>query len=206
MSFDLTQNLALCSNRSKLLEEEGSEQAARPETAGTYKTARSELTNVEQKQASEYPAYLPFTVRKLRRVVVEGKGDLSYKTLADLQQMIRQHYIDRAAMKSETDQLNAKRNEVNVRTDAILAPLEEAHITNLAALKQDRADFESECDQKVGVQQEAVNAKMREQQKEQSLLVDVQKEFEFAVKEKDDVVARVSIHRVCLFAESIEDE
>ena len=48
----------------------------------------------------EYPAYLPFAIKKLRKIVVEGKGDMSYKTLLDLQELIRQHVADRMAMVS----------------------------------------------------------------------------------------------------------
>jgi hypothetical protein len=185
------------SNRAKLLEEDYTK-PVRPQTAGTYKTARSQLTNVELKQASEYPIYLPFTARKLRRVVVEGKGDLSYKTLADIQQMIRQHYIDRAAMKAETEQLNAKTHEVNIRTDLALKPLEEAHSKEKVTLKEDREDFESGANKRLAAQQEALNAKIREQELNNKELLGTQREFEFAVKEKDDIVSRVSVNRVSL--------
>ena len=65
-------------NRRILLESEsGDSTVCRPTTAGTYRTDQSALNYIELKQASEYTQYLPWTLRKLKRVVVEGKGDLS---------------------------------------------------------------------------------------------------------------------------------
>ena len=65
-------------NRRILLESEsGDSKVCRPTTAGTYRTDQSALNYIELKQASEYTQYLPWTLHKLKRVVVEGKGDLS---------------------------------------------------------------------------------------------------------------------------------
>ena len=180
-------------NRRKLLEQDKDDkQAFEPPAAATYRTTQSALLAVEQKQAFEYPSHLPWTARKLRRVVVEGKGDLSYKTLEDLERKIVQHRVDQAAMRKETEELNKEVEETNARVDEALIPLEDTHAEELEKLLQEREDYEVGLLEQVAVRSEALEETILAQTAEKEKLDEVKREYDANVAAKDALVAKVA--------------
>ena len=114
-----------------------------------------------------------------------------YKTLADLEDKIRQHLNDQASMREETAAAAAAAEKTNDEVDEALLPLEDKHIDDLDKLHEDRESFEEQMLAKVEEHSVRLQQTIARQEAEKKSLDALRSEYDEVVKQREDRADKV---------------